>query len=222
MIYLGDDAFNSEVMWARLRAYRALGLPMGCGTNNAEGSQHLREVRLAKGWVGQAGAGGVGGVGWVGWSAWVAMGEGWGAVAAAVQLEGWDRVGWENVVEGWGGAGCDRRVGVLRNRGGRALCSVPSHPCYSSHPTPPHPTLSCPILAHLRLDWSAGTLILSSTSAKRWPRRASSCGCFEFATHTGVLSGLETGPISLKCGRSSSAEALAKAGTECVTSPTCL
>lgn len=49
MIYLGDDRFDSELMWARLRAYRALGLPMGCGTNNAEGSANLKEVGLVGG-----------------------------------------------------------------------------------------------------------------------------------------------------------------------------
>ena len=49
MIYLGDDKFDSELMWARLRSYRALGLPMGCGTNNAEGSSNLKEVGLVGG-----------------------------------------------------------------------------------------------------------------------------------------------------------------------------
>ncbi len=46
---LGDERFDSELMWARLRAYRRLGLPMGCGTNNAEGQQNLREVGLVGG-----------------------------------------------------------------------------------------------------------------------------------------------------------------------------
>lgn len=49
MMYLGDDHFDSELMWARLRAYRSLDLPMGCGTNDAEGSQNLREVGLVGG-----------------------------------------------------------------------------------------------------------------------------------------------------------------------------
>ena len=49
MVYLGHDRFDSELMWARLRAYAALGLPMGCGTNNAEGSSNLREVGLVGG-----------------------------------------------------------------------------------------------------------------------------------------------------------------------------
>ncbi len=49
MIYLGDDHFDSELFWARLRACRALGLPMGCGTNNAEGSANLKEVGLVGG-----------------------------------------------------------------------------------------------------------------------------------------------------------------------------
>ena len=44
MIYLGDDHFDSELMWARLRAYRALGLPMGTGTNNAEGELSLIHI----------------------------------------------------------------------------------------------------------------------------------------------------------------------------------
>ena len=43
---MADDGFESEAMWARLKAYAALGLPMGCGTNNAEGS-NLKEVGLA-------------------------------------------------------------------------------------------------------------------------------------------------------------------------------
>jgi len=47
MIYLGDDAFDSELMWARLRAYAQLGLPMGCGTNNAEGASSLRQENRA-------------------------------------------------------------------------------------------------------------------------------------------------------------------------------
>ena len=49
MIDLGDERFDSELMWARLRAYHQLGLPMGCGTNNAEGSQNLKEVGLVGG-----------------------------------------------------------------------------------------------------------------------------------------------------------------------------
>ena len=49
MIYLGDDAFDSELMWARLQCYRHLGLPMGCGTNNAEGRDNLKEVGLVGG-----------------------------------------------------------------------------------------------------------------------------------------------------------------------------
>ena len=48
MVDMADDAFESEAMWARLKAYAALGLPMGCGTNNAEGS-NLREVGLVGG-----------------------------------------------------------------------------------------------------------------------------------------------------------------------------
>lgn len=48
MIDLGEAHFDSELMWARLRAYRSLGLPMGCGTNNAEG-HNLREVGLVGG-----------------------------------------------------------------------------------------------------------------------------------------------------------------------------
>lgn len=49
MIYLGDDQFDSEWMWARLKAYVRLGFPMGCGTNNAEGSESLKEVGLVGG-----------------------------------------------------------------------------------------------------------------------------------------------------------------------------
>ena len=49
MIYLGSERFNSELMWARLRACRTLELPMGCGTNNAEGRENLREVGLVGG-----------------------------------------------------------------------------------------------------------------------------------------------------------------------------
>ena len=45
---MGEHGFESEAMWARLKAWSALGLPMGCGTNNAEGS-NLREVGLVGG-----------------------------------------------------------------------------------------------------------------------------------------------------------------------------
>ncbi|KAL1527564.1 hypothetical protein AB1Y20_008951 [Prymnesium parvum] len=49
MIYLGEQSFDSELMWARLRAYRKLSLPMGCGTNDAEGHANLQEVGLVGG-----------------------------------------------------------------------------------------------------------------------------------------------------------------------------
>jgi hypothetical protein len=48
MVDMGEHGFESEAMWARLKAWSALGLPMGCGTNNAEGS-NLREVGLVGG-----------------------------------------------------------------------------------------------------------------------------------------------------------------------------
>ena len=43
-----DRPSRRQATWARLKAYAALELPMGCGTNNAEGS-NLRQVGLVGG-----------------------------------------------------------------------------------------------------------------------------------------------------------------------------
>ena len=44
-----EGGFDPEDMWARLCAYKALGLPMGCGTNSAVGREELKQVGLVGG-----------------------------------------------------------------------------------------------------------------------------------------------------------------------------
>ena len=46
VIEFSAGSFDSELLWARLKAYRQLELPMGCGTESAVGSEELREVGL--------------------------------------------------------------------------------------------------------------------------------------------------------------------------------